>query len=136
MIFIFIILLIISYFDFKTLEIENYLLIILTILILLNKELDIYSSALYTFPLISLLIIEEFINYEIIGFADIKLMYILGFSIKNNDIYSIISFYKLTFILAFFYSIIIKLFRNEKYIPFAPFLSISYIFFKIKEIYV
>lgn len=88
----------------------------------------------FSMPLLILYITEDYINKELIGFGDIKLTMAIGGFLKYKMIEDVINFYFILYlisgIIAIFLVIYFK-FNNKKikYIPFAPFIVVTYIIF-------
>lgn len=101
----------------------------------LSFEMSFIGFGVY--PIIFLIIYgygSDFFKKEIIGFGDIKLMSSLGFYLGYTGIYSIIIFYNIIFILSFGFVIldfILKKYKKNEEIAFAPFICIGFIIYKI-----
>lgn len=101
-----------------------------------NSDLTGYYLGIctFSFPLLILYIVEDYIKKEIIGFGDIKLMMAVGGVLRYKSTGEIIEFYLLLYILsgavAFFLLIYFR-YKGKKreYVAFAPFIIISYIIF-------
>lgn len=78
--------------------------------------------------------ISDILKKEIIGFGDIKLMGALGFYFGYLGIYNLIIFYNLIFILGFLFTlpiIFINKYKKNNEIPFAPFICMGALIYKI-----
>lgn len=82
----------------------------------------------FSFPLFLILLIELHINKELIGLGDIKLMLLIGFFFGEKDYIFIHNYYLFSYFLATLYILILRK-KLKEYIPFAPMLIISAIFF-------
>lgn len=140
--FVVIIFLLISWKDLKEKIIPNFFvlgIIFLKLLkiIFLNENFEKSFLGLGVFPIILILIygyISDFLKKEIIGFGDIKLVGAIGFYLGYSGIYNFIIFHNIIFILSFLFvlpMIFIKRLKKEKEIPFAPFICLGTIIYKI-----
>lgn len=124
----------ISYVDLKEGYIYDRDLIFLFILILILKQVDYYSSyigmGIFTLPFFFFWLIESYINIEIIGMGDIKLMLVFGMYFGMRDIYFLLRFYEIMYISALIYGLILR----KRYIPFAPAMCMSFILHDLRLI--
>ncbi|WP_156300551.1 prepilin peptidase [Streptobacillus canis] len=124
----------ISYVDLKEGYIYDRDLIFLFILILILKQVDYYSSyigmGIFTLPFFFFWLIESYINIEIIGMGDIKLMLVFGMYFGMRDIYFLLRFYEIMYISALIYGLILR----KRYIPFAPAMCVSFILHDLRLI--
>ena len=112
------------------------LLIIGLILALRNHDLERYYLGIcaYSMPMIVLYILEDYVNKTLIGFGDIKLMMGIGGLLKYTGMENVMNFYIILYsfsgIVAFLF-LFFKKWKKYEYIPFAPFIVISYVIFEI-----
>ena len=112
------------------------LLIIGLILALRNHDLERYYLGIcaYSMPMIVLYILEDYVNKTLIGFGDIKLMMGIGGLLKYTGVENVMNFYIILYsfsgIVAFLF-LFLKKWKKYEYIPFAPFIVISYVIFEI-----
>ena len=112
------------------------LLIIGLILALQSHNLEKYylGICVYSMPMIVLYILEDYVNKTLIGFGDIKLMMGIGGLLKYTGMENVINFYIILYsfsgIVAFLF-LFLKKWKKYEYIPFAPFIVISYVIFEI-----
>ena len=112
------------------------LLVIGLILALQSHNLEKYYLGIcaYSMPMIILYILEDYVNKTLIGFGDIKLMMGIGGLLKYTGIENVINFYIILYsfsgIVAFLF-LFLKKWKKYEYIPFAPFIVISYVIFEI-----
>lgn len=131
---VFLLWLIILIYDLKKMIIPDKFLILSFFLLLIYKNGEILSSikgmCFFSFPLFLILLIELHINKELIGLGDIKLMLLIGFFFGEKDYIFIHNYYLFSYFLATLYILILRK-KLKEYIPFAPMLIISAIFFII-----
>ena len=112
------------------------LLVIGLILALQSHNLEKYYLGIcaYSMPMIVLYILEDYVNKTLIGFGDIKLMMGIGGLLKYTGIENVMNFYIILYsfsgIVAFLF-LFLKKWKKYEYIPFAPFIVISYVIFEI-----
>ena len=112
------------------------LLVIGLILALQSHNLEKYYLGIcaYSMPMIVLYILEDYVNKTLIGFGDIKLMMGIGGLLKYTGMENVINFYIILYsfsgIVAFLF-LFLKKWKKYEYIPFAPFIVISYVIFEI-----
>lgn len=112
------------------------LLIIGLILALQSHNLEKYYLGIcaYSMPMIVLYILEDYVNKTLIGFGDIKLMMGIGGLLKYTGMENVMNFYIILYsfsgIVAFLF-LFLKKWKKYEYIPFAPFIVISYVIFEI-----
>ena len=112
------------------------LLIIGLILALQSHNLEKYylGICVYSMPMIVLYILEDYVNKTLIGFGDIKLMMGIGGLLKYTGMENVMNFYIILYsfsgIVAFLF-LFLKKWKKYEYIPFAPFIVISYVIFEI-----
>ena len=112
------------------------LLIIGLILALQSHNLEKYylGICVYSMPMIVLYILEDYVNKTLIGFGDVKLMMGIGGLLKYTGMENVMNFYIILYsfsgIVAFLF-LFLKKWKKYEYIPFAPFIVISYVIFEI-----
>jgi len=112
------------------------LLVIGLILALQSHNLEKYYLGIcaYSMPMIILYILEDYVNKTLIGFGDIKLMMGIGGLLKYTGMENVINFYIILYsfsgIVTFLF-LFLKKWKKYEYIPFAPFIVISYVIFEI-----
>ena len=112
------------------------LLVIGLILALQSHNLEKYylGICVYSMPMIVLYILEDYVNKTLIGFGDIKLMMGIGGLLKYTGMENVINFYIILYsfsgIVSFLF-LFLKKWKKYEYIPFAPFIVISYVIFEI-----
>lgn len=112
------------------------LLIIGLILALQSYNLEKYYLGIcaYSMPMIVLYILEDYVNKTLIGFGDIKLMMGIGGLLKYTGMENVINFYMILYVfsgIVAFLFLFFKKWKKYEYIPFAPFIVISYVIFEI-----
>ena len=79
-------------------------------------------------------LIEDYVNKTLIGFGDVKLMMGIGGLLKYTGMENVMNFYIILYsfsgIVAFLF-LFLKKWKKYEYIPFAPFIVISYVIFEI-----
>ena len=83
----------------------------------------------YLMPLLALYILEDYFKKSLIGFGDVKLMMGIENIFKFYTVLYIFSGIIVLFLLFF------KKLQKYEYIPFAPFIIVSYIFFNHFKIF-
>lgn len=140
--FLIIFFILISFNDIKNKIIPNILTlgilglgIIKIIFLDVNFENSFLGMGVY--PLFLILIygyLSDFLKKDVLGFGDIKLLGAIGFYFGYLDLYNLIILYNIIFILAFLYIVpffFFKKINRNKEIPFAPFICLGSILFKI-----
>ncbi|WP_067142046.1 prepilin peptidase, partial [Oceanivirga salmonicida] len=119
------------YEDIKKKIIPEFCIILMLIIAIINaiiyKNFSIlyYSISIYCLPFYIIIIIETYLQKELIGLGDLKLMLAIGAYFSNTDLYFLNLYYALTYTIALISVIIFQ--PKEKYIPLAPMLYISYL---------
>ena len=112
------------------------LLVIGLMLALQSHSLEKYYLGIcaYSMPMIVLYILEDYVNKTLIGFGDVKLMMGIGGLLKYTGMENVMNFYIILYsfsgIVAFLF-LFLKKWKKYEYIPFAPFIVISYVIFEI-----
>ena len=115
------------------------LLILGLMLAIRNDNLEKYYLGIcaYSMPLIVLYILEDYFEKTLIGFGDVKLMMGIGGILGYLGIEKVINFYMILYIFSgtiVFLCLFLKKWKKYEYIPFAPFIIISYVIFEVFNI--
>ena len=92
----------------------------------------------YLMPLLALYILEDYFKKSLIGFGDVKLMMGIGGLFRYNGVENIFKFYTVLYIflgIIVLFLLFFKKLQKYEYIPFAPFIIVSYIFFNHFKIF-
>lgn len=130
-----IICIIISYIDYKSKIIPDFLLIPLLIISIIKYIFFTYTENLYIsisifcLPLFIIMIIEQQFSKELIGLGDVKYIFCLSIYFNNNNLEYLHIFYNVIIISSFI--IYLFFFKGEKYMPLAPSIYISILFWSL-----
>ena len=130
------VLIFIAYYDYKEKIILDSVILLLLIYGIIKSintnQLENAFLGACTYPIGLLLIYstEDYFKKQLIGFGDVKLMMALGAIAKYKNIYNIVMFYQLLFIISGLYSIMIIVFFKKKkseYIAFGPLIILTFV---------
>ena len=99
-----------------------------------NFEKYYLGICAYSMPMIVLYILEDYFGKTLIGFGDVKLMMGIGGILEYFGVEKIVNFYMILYIfsgIVAFLFLFLKKWKKYEYIPFAPFIIISYVIFEI-----
>lgn len=141
---IIILFLMIIYKDINEMIIPNILNITLFIIAIFYKgfnyeiiESSILGMGSYSLPLILIYgYLSDFLEKDILGFGDIKLTLNLGYILGYQNFYTIYIFYMVMFISTSLIGCLIGVKRKtfKYYLPFSPFIILSFIIIWVKVI--
>ena len=105
-----------------------------------NTNLEGYYLGIcaYSMPMIVLYILEDYFKKSLIGFGDVKLMMGIGGLFRYSGVENIFKFYTMLYIfsgIVVLFLLFFKKLQKCEYIPFAPFIIASYIFFNHFKIF-
>lgn len=142
---LFFLLSIIIFYDIKKMYIPNSINIFFLIISILYKGFDylvieksILGMALYPLPFLFIYgYLSDFLDKEVLGFGDIKLLFGIGYLLGYSSLIDIYIFFLTTFIFASIGGICIGVYKkNFKIaIPFAPYIILSFTIQLIKRYY-
>ena len=99
-----------------------------------NFEKYYLGICAYSMPMIVLYILEDYFGKMLIGLGDVKLMMGIGGLLGYFEIEKVLNFYMILYIfsgiIAFLF-LFLKKWKKYEYIPFAPFIVVSYVIFRI-----
>lgn len=143
---LFFILILITIYDFKKMYIPNFLNLLFLLLAFLYKGSDyfviensILGLALYPLPFLFIYgYLSDFLNKEVLGFGDIKLLFGVGYFFGYNSFIEIYFFFITTFILATFGAIFTGIYKKnfKVAIPFAPYIVLTFLIQYFWRIYI
>lgn len=144
-IFLYFFFILITIKDFKEKIIPDTLTILIISLGLIKNfilEFNLEKSFLgiTTYPVLFIFIygyLETLFKKNIVGFGDIKLLMGIGSYFGYMGLYNLILFYNFIFISAFIYiipKILLKKFKKNEEIPFAPFICLGTFIFQFLEV--
>lgn len=110
------------------------LLIISIIKSLINSNFfnTYIAISIFIFPIFLILLAETYIDKEIIGLGDVKLLLTISCYFSNSNILFIYNFYTILYIISGIYILFIRKFKG--YIAFAPIIYLTFCFFEFKGV--
>lgn len=132
----------IMYIDMRKMYIPNFLNILLLLMAIYYKGMEyeviensILGMGIYILPILLLYgYLSDFLQREVFGFGDIKLLMSLGYILGYSSFYDVYLYYILTFgigaIIGVVLGILRKNFKGES--PFSPFLIIVFIYMWVR----
>ena len=137
-------LLLIIVIDIKKMYIPNLLNLFLLILAFYYKGLEpgmiedgIIGMGVYCIPFVFIYgYLSDFLNKEVLGFGDIKLMLALGYILGYSDFYQVYMFFVFSFLISTIIGIIIGIGRGNfsSPIPFSPFIVFTFLYYWSSEL--
>lgn len=89
------------------------------------------ATSIFIFPIFLQMIIETYIDKEIIGLGDVKLLIAIALYFSNTQILFVYNFYTFMYVIAGVYLIIFRKFKG--YIAFAPIIYLTFCIFDIRR---
>lgn len=99
-------------------------------ILLTNKLLNMYLAiSIFIFPIFIQMLVETYLEKEIIGLGDIKLFVTVGLFFCSTDIMFVLKFYNILYIFSAIYIVILR--RIRGYIAFAPMIYLAFCIFNL-----